>query len=98
VHKQFRHFYVAKDDARLNTLCLTPKPIVSFPRGQGVSLMRDKGCQPNSTTFRQTCATLEILQAFTRDNNTKGNADTERCICTIKEECLCRQEWTCPLR
>jgi transposase InsO family protein len=65
-------------------------------RGQGVSLMRDNGCQPISTTFRQACATLEIHQTFTRDNNPKGNADTEHFRRTLKEECLWLQEWTCP--
>jgi putative transposase len=66
-------------------------------RGQGVSLMSDNGCQPPSTTFMQTCATLEIHQAFTSDNKPKGNADTERFMRTLKEECLWLQEWTCPL-
>jgi putative transposase len=47
-------------------------------RGQGVSLMCDNGCQPTSTTFMQTCAALEIHQAFTSYHNPKGNADTER--------------------
>jgi transposase InsO family protein len=66
-------------------------------RGQGVSLMSDNGCQPTSTTFMQACATLEIHQTCTRDNNPKGNADTERFMRTRKEECLWLQEWTCPL-
>jgi putative transposase len=35
-------------------------------------------------------------QAFTSSNNPKGNADTERVIRTLKEECLWLQEWTCP--
>ena len=67
-------------------------------RGQGVSLMSDNGCQPTSTAFMQACATLEIQQAFTSDNNPKGNADTERFMRTLKEECLWLQEWTCPLQ
>jgi putative transposase len=62
-----------------------------------VSLVSDNGCQPTSTTFMQTCATLEIHQAFTSDNNPKGHADTERFMRTLKEECLWLQEWTCPL-
>jgi putative transposase len=45
----------------------------------------------------QACATLEIHQAFTSYNNPKGNADTERFMRTLKEECLWLQEWTCPL-
>jgi putative transposase len=66
-------------------------------RGQGVSLMSDNGCQPTSTAFMQACATLKIHQAFTSYNNPKGNADTERFMRTLKEECLWLQEWTCPL-
>jgi len=30
-------------------------------------------------------------------NNLKGNADTERIIRPLKEECLWLQDWTCPL-
>jgi putative transposase len=66
-------------------------------RGQGVALMSDNGCQPTSTTFMQTCAALEIHQAFTSYNNPKGNADPERFMRTLKEEYLWLQEWTCPL-
>ena len=65
-------------------------------RGQGVSLMSDHGCQPTSTTCMQACATWEIHQTFTSYNNPKGNADTERFMRTLKEECLWLQEWTCP--
>jgi putative transposase len=57
-------------------------------RGQGVSLMRDNGCQPTSTALMQACTSLEIHQAFTSYNNPKGNADTERFMRTLKEECL----------
>ena len=63
-------------------------------RGQGLSLMSDNGGQPTSLAFMRACATLEIHQAFTSDNNPKGNADTERVIRTLKEECLWLQEWT----
>jgi transposase InsO family protein len=66
-------------------------------RDQGVSLMSDNGCQPTSTAFMQACATLDIHQTFTSDNNPKGNADTERFMRTLKEECLWLQEWACPL-
>jgi putative transposase len=65
-------------------------------RGQGLSLMSDNGCQPTSLAFMRACATLEVHQAFTSYNNPKGNADTERFIRTLKEECLWLQEWTCP--
>jgi putative transposase len=67
-------------------------------RGQGVALMSDNGCQPTSTAFMQTCATLEIHQTCTSYHNPKGNADTERFRRTLKEEGLWRQEWTCPLQ
>jgi transposase InsO family protein len=66
-------------------------------QGQGLSLMSDNGCQPTSTTFMRACGTLGIQQAFTSYNNPKGNADTERVIRTLKEECLWLHEWTCPL-
>ena len=65
-------------------------------RGPGVSLMRDNGCQPTSTTFMQACAALEIHQTFTSYNSPKGHAETERFMRTLKEECLWLQEWTCP--
>jgi putative transposase len=65
-------------------------------RGQGVSLMSDHGCQPTSTAFTQACGLLGIHQAFTSYNNPKGNADTERVMRTLKEECLWLREWTCP--
>jgi putative transposase len=65
-------------------------------QGKGLSLMSDNGCQPTSTAFMRACGTLGIQQAFTSYNNPKGNADTERVIRTLKEECLWLQEWTCP--
>jgi putative transposase len=37
-------------------------------RGQGRSRRRANGCQPTSLAFMRACATLEIHQAFTRDN------------------------------
>jgi putative transposase len=71
-----------------------------FPQGvqgQALSLMSDNGCQPTSVAFMKACRTLGVSQAFTSDNNPKGNADTERLMRTLKEECLWLQEWTCPL-
>jgi putative transposase len=71
-----------------------------FPHGareQGLSLMSDNGCQPTSLAFMEACSTLGIHQAFTSYNNPKGNADTERFMRTLKEECLWLQEWTSPL-
>jgi putative transposase len=40
--------------------------------------MSDNGSQPTSRSFMETCAGLEIKQAFTAYNNPKGNAGTER--------------------
>jgi putative transposase len=70
-----------------------------FPQGvrdQGVSLMSDNGCQPTAITFMEACSTLGIQQAFTSYNNPKGNADTERVMRTLKEECLWLNEWSSP--
>jgi putative transposase len=57
-------------------------------QGQGVLLMRDNGWQPTAVAFMEAFTTLGIQQAFTRDNNSKGNADTERMMRILKEECL----------
>jgi putative transposase len=65
-------------------------------RGQDVSLMSDNGCQPTAQAFMAACSTLGIHQAFTSYNNPKGNADTERVMHTLKEECLWLQEWASP--
>lgn len=67
-------------------------------RGDGLSLMRDNGRQPTALAFIETCSTLGIHQAFTSDSNPQGNADPERVIRTLTEECLGLQEWACPLR
>jgi putative transposase len=66
-------------------------------RGRGMSLMSDHGRQPNSLAFMQACAPVEIHQAFTSDNNLKGEANTERCIRTLTEECLWAHKWMCPV-
>ncbi len=68
-----------------------------FPAGvrdQDLHLMSDNGSQPTSVAFIKTCANLKIEQAFTSYNNPKGNANTERVIRTIKEDCLWINEWT----
>ena len=65
-------------------------------RGHAVHLMSDNGCQPTSVAFMRTCGQLGIAQAFTSYNNPKGNADTERSIRTLKEECLWLREWPSP--
>jgi putative transposase len=70
-----------------------------FPQGardQGVSLMRDNGCQPTAITFMEACRTLGIQQAFTSYNHPKGKADTERVMRTLTEECLWLREWSGP--
>jgi putative transposase len=67
-----------------------------FPNGvlgNTLNLMSDNGSQPTSTTFIKTCSQLGIKQAFTSYNNPKGNADTERFMRTMKEECLWLREW-----
>jgi putative transposase len=69
---------------------------LSGVRGQSLSRMCDNGCQPTSAAFLEAGSTLEIQQAFTSDNNPKGNADPERFMRTRKEECLWLKEWTCP--
>jgi putative transposase len=66
-------------------------------QGTGLSLRSDHGCQPTSVAFMQACNTLGIHPGCTSDNHPKGNADTERVIRTLKEECLWRQEWNCPV-
>jgi putative transposase len=70
-----------------------------FPDGvreQGLSLMSDNGCQPTSVAFMQACSRLGIHQTFTSYNNPKGNADPERMMRTLKEECLWLHEWSSP--
>ena len=64
--------------------------------GHPLHLMSDNGCQPTSVRFLATCGQLGITQAFTSYNNPKGNADTERSIRTLKEECLWLREWSSP--
>jgi transposase InsO family protein len=65
-------------------------------RGQGLKLMSDNGSQPTATMFLAECGQMGIEQAFTAYSNPKGNADTERFMRTMKEECLWLQEWTSP--
>ena len=70
-----------------------------FPDGvreHNVHLMSDNGCQPTAVKFMQVCGQLGIHQAFTSYNNPKGNAETERSIRTLKEECLWLREWRSP--
>ncbi len=46
-----------------------------------------------SINFINSCTTLKINQAFTSYNNPKGNANTERVIRTLKEDCVWINEW-----
>jgi putative transposase len=50
--------------------------------------MSENACQPTAVSFIAGCSTMGIEQAFTAYNNPKGNADIERCMRTMKEECL----------
>jgi transposase InsO family protein len=65
-------------------------------RGADLHLMSDNGSQPTAVRFMATCGLLGIAQAFTSYNNPKGNADTERFMRTLKEECLWLRDWTSP--
>jgi len=65
-------------------------------RGQGLSLMSDNGSQPTSRVFMAHCSLAGVEQAFTSYNNPKGNADTERFMRTMKEECLWLDDWQSP--
>lgn len=68
----------------------------NFPdgvRGHNLNLMSDNGCQPTSKSFMEACKQLEINHVLTSYNNPKGNADTERMMRTMKEECLWLTEW-----
>ena len=84
-----RHWLAALDMA-VNRQCS------AGARGQGLSLLRDHGCQPTAAAFMRAGATLQMHQAFTSDHNPKGNADTERVMRTLKEAWLWLREWTGP--
>jgi putative transposase len=64
-------------------------------QGKGLSMMRDNGCQPTSTTFMRACGTLGPV-GLDQLSHPRGHADTERVIRTLKEACLWRHEWPCP--
>jgi len=57
-------------------------------RGSGLKLISDNGSQPTSCSFMNDMKILGIDQIFTSYDNPKGNADTERVMRTIKEECI----------
>lgn len=60
---------------------------------KGLKLVSDNGCQPTSVAFQKACNLLDIEQIYTSYNNPKGNAETERLMRTMKEECLWLTEW-----
>jgi len=62
------------------------KGYVEGVRGKGVILVSDNGSQPTSRKFLKERKVLGIKQVFTSYNNPKGNANTERCFRTYKEE------------
>lgn len=62
-------------------------------RSHNLHLMSDNGAQPTSVAFIKACRTLQVKQAFTSYNNPKGNANTERVMRTLKEECIWINEW-----
>jgi putative transposase len=84
-----QHWLVALDGA-------VNRQFPAGAQGQGRALMSDNGCQPPSGACMNVCSALGIQQAFTSDHNPKGNADTERLMRTLKEECLWLKAWTCP--
>jgi len=63
-------------------------------RGQGLNLVSDNGSQPTSVSFMRDTAELGIQQIFCSYDNPRGNAETERVIRTIKEECLWLNEFS----
>jgi len=62
-------------------------------RGCGLRLISDNGCQPTSVSFMRACGDLGVEQIFTSYCNPKGNADTERFMRTLKEECCWLCDW-----
>lgn len=62
-------------------------------RNHPLHLMSDNGLQPTSVSFMDACCTLQIEQAVTSYNNPEGNANTERLVRTLKEECIWINEW-----
>ena len=63
-------------------------------RGKNLKLLSDNSSQPTSLKFIRDCGELGIKQIFTSYNNPKGNADTERVIRTLKEDCVWPYSYT----
>jgi putative transposase len=85
-----KHWLVALDRA-------VHQQVPDGTRGQGLALLSDHGCQPTAVACMAACRTLGLPQALTSYNNPQGNADTERCMRTRKEEGRWLQGWTCPV-
>ena len=62
-------------------------------KGGNLKLVSDNGCQPTSLAFMKYCSATGVRQIFTSFCNPKGNAETERFMRTIKEECCWLQDW-----
>lgn len=62
-------------------------------RDQGLNFVSDNS-QPTSVAFMKDTAELGIDQIFCSYDNPRGNAETERVIRTIKEECLWLNEFS----
>jgi putative transposase len=56
-------------------------------------LITDNRCQPTSERFARSTSEINIKQIFTSWNNTKGDADTERVMRTIKEDIIWPHDW-----
>ena len=64
-------------------------------RKHNLNLVSNNSSQLTNTRKYKTyekCSILEINHVLTGYNNPKGNADTERMIKTMKEECLWLEE------
>ena len=71
---------------------------LQFPHGireatNAPELVSDHGSQPTSRAFFQACSELGIGQIFASYCNSKGNADTERVIRTLKEDLVWTKEF-----
>jgi putative transposase len=73
-----------------------------FPNGSRTNLKKqlylisDNGCQLTSQRFMMNCSLLGIKQLFTTCSNPKGNSDTERVLCTLKEDLVWTYDWDNP--
>lgn len=63
-------------------------------RGQELSLVSDNNRQPTSATVMRDIAELGIQQILCSYDNPRGNAEPEWVMRTVKEECLCLNEFS----